>query len=89
MIFLLAKQNPKVKAMENNYPITIAYDMKKKRAGCALLQATYGGTIDSYRLGEFNDWLTHPTDDIQLYTLKTAEEFNKAVTLTNTTKNGN
>jgi len=46
--------------------LKIAFDVKRMKPGCALLQATHGcGNIAS----EFNPahWLLHPTDDLLVY----------------------
>lgn len=70
-----------------NFPITIAYDMIKKKPGCALLQAIYGGTIDNFSLQQFetDNWLLAPTTDLKLYTLKDQNELHMAIKIT---KNG-
>lgn len=49
---------------------SIAYDVKLKRPGCPILQATLGATITDYLLQKHFDekhWLLSPTKDLALY----------------------
>ena len=70
--------------MNATFPVTIAYDMKLKRPGCALLQASYGASIGNFELSKFDvkNWILAPTDDMKLYTLKTEEELERAIIIT-------
>ena len=70
--------------MSTTFPITIAYDMKLKRPGCALLQSTYGASIESFELQKFDvkNWVLAPTDNMRLYTLKTKQELERAIIIT-------
>lgn len=64
--------------------VTILYDFKLKKVGCALLQAAYGTTINSFDLQRFGveNWLTFPTKDLKVYVLKTKEELERAIRYT-------
>lgn len=56
----------------NNEPkgeILLAYDMKLKRPGCVLLQATLGGSSQAAQIFNHHDWLLSPTPDLKLYSL--------------------
>ena len=64
------------------FPCTIAYDFTLMRAGCAIVQVSFGGTIGNEDLMRFDDWLTAPTDNMRLATLNSREELDAAVALT-------
>lgn len=50
---------------EEEGTVTIAYDFTLKRPGCAIVQAMYGATINSFDLDRMDNWLLHPTDDMK------------------------
>lgn len=79
--------------MDGKFPMSIVYDMKLKKPGCALLQAAYGASIGSFELQKFDadNWLLAPTPDTKLYSLGTKEELEMAIKVTletNTKKDG-
>lgn len=47
----------------------LAYDMKQKKVGCVLLQATLGGSSVAAQMFDTEDWLLAPTPDLKLYDL--------------------
>jgi len=69
--------------MSVKYPILLVYDMSRKQVGCALLQASCGGTIDNFSLAMFNNWLLAPTNEMELYKINSEEELNAAISITN------
>ncbi len=69
--------------MPENFPIILVYDKEVKRAGCAILQAAYGGTISNMDLMGFNNWLLVPTDNLKPYKVNNMEELEKIKKLTN------
>lgn len=70
--------------MNVEFPITIAYDMKLKRPGCAILQSAYGASIGHFELSKFDvdNWILAPTENMKLFTLKTEEELERAILIT-------
>lgn len=64
--------------------ITFAYDVTKKKVGCALIQAAFGATIDNFNLQKFDEknWLLAPTDDLKMYSVKDQEELDKVIKIT-------
>lgn len=63
------------------FPCTIVYDFKLMRPGCAIVQTTFGATIGNDQLTRMDGWLTHPTDDMRLATIRTPEEMERVVAL--------
>lgn len=49
--------------------LTIVYDQRLLRPGCALLQAAMGGTAGIANCFPSEAWLLAPTPDLQCYTL--------------------
>jgi hypothetical protein len=47
----------------------LAYDLKLKKVGCVLLQATMGGDSQLAARIPNEDWLLGPTPDLQVYRL--------------------
>lgn len=66
------------------FPCTIAFDFKLMRPGCILLQSALGATIENDQLGRFDNWLTHPTDDMRLATLRSQDELDAALAFVQT-----
>lgn len=63
--------------------IIFAFDIKKRKVGCALLQAAFGGNINNFDLQRFglNNWTTTPTPDLKLYTVANQEELDKIINI--------
>ena len=70
--------------MNSQFPLIIAYDMALKKPGCALLQPLYGGNISSFDLQRFgpDNWLLAPSENLKPYTIKTPEELELAIKIT-------
>ena len=66
------------------FPMTFMYDMQKKQIGCALIQATFGCTIDNFNLQKtgVENWFLAPTEGMKKYNVKSQEEFDKVVEIT-------
>lgn len=62
--------------------------MKKKRVGCAIVQRALGANIDNMKLGMFNNWITHPTDDMELYKVDSEEELDRVIKINNEANSG-
>jgi hypothetical protein len=69
--------------MDGKFPKIIVYDIKSKQAGCALIQASHGGTIDNFSLQFFNNWLTFPTEDLRRVLIKNQEELDLLIEINN------
>jgi hypothetical protein len=52
----------------------LAFDIKRMKVGCPIIQAAMGGTPRMAREFDTAHWLTHPTDDIRVYEI-TEEQF--------------
>lgn len=62
--------------------IKIAYDIKKFRPGCPLLQAAYGGSSAAAQMFPDGSWLLAPTDDLKGYVLRDETELQQLIQLT-------
>jgi len=68
--------------------ITFAYDIKQKRVGCAIVQRCLGANIDNFELTKFNNWITHPTEDMKVYSVESKEELQKVIDFNNKNNKG-
>ena len=64
--------------------MTIAYDAKLKRPGCAILQAAFGCTIGIANHFPAENWLMAPTPNMQVYTV-TPDQLQYLINLNPTT----
>lgn len=64
--------------------ITFAYDKVLSKVGCAIIQAQYNTNISSYHLQCFGteNWLTHPTKDMEVYKCSNELELNSVIIYT-------
>ena len=60
----------------------LAYDIEKRKVGCVLLQAVYGGDSQLAQQIPVEDWLIAPSPGLQLYRL-TDDEATKLVAMHN------
>ena len=62
--------------------MTIAYDCKLIRPGCAILQAILGGSPGIANKFSSESWLVHPTPDMKVYQV-TDEQLKNLIRITN------
>jgi hypothetical protein len=53
--------------------VTIAYDVRLRQPGCAILQAAMGATMGIANHFDSKTWLLHPTPDMRLYEVTEAQ----------------
>jgi hypothetical protein len=51
----------------------LAYDVKKRKVGCVLLQAVMGGDPDIAKRIDNKHWLLAPTPDLKVYEISPAQ----------------
>ncbi len=61
--------------------ISFVYDMATHKVGCALLQAAYGTSLNSFDLQRFgvDNWVLAPTDTLRVYTVDTKEQLDMVI----------
>lgn len=69
--------------MDGKFPKIIVFDPDEMRAGCAIIQRSYGATIDNFSLHFFNNWLTFPTSGMKKYLINNQEELDQLIALNN------
>lgn len=67
-----------------NFPIIVAYNMKDKKVGCALIQAALGSTLSGADLGLYFDAILWELDPLkcELFTVNSQVEFDFMVRIT-------
>lgn len=68
---VLGFESQAVHRMSKTYPL--AFDLKKRRPGCVLLQAVMGGSTHIARMIPNEHWLIAMTDDMKVYNIPESE----------------
>lgn len=63
-------------------PVAVAFDLKLRRPGCAIVQAALGGFIPAADRFHVESWLLYPTPDMKLYDVP-LDEFERLVAFVN------
>ena len=62
--------------------IFLAYDQKKMKVGCVLIQAGMGGNSEVAQEFRTDLWELAPSDDMKVYHIKNREELDRIITMT-------
>lgn len=62
---------------------TIAYDVERRRPACVLIQRALGASVPTETLARMNEWVVGDIEGMQLYKIKTTQEEEALVAITN------
>lgn len=64
------------------FPTYIAYDTKRRKPGCVLIQAAMGGSVELAKRFPSELWVTDTADGMKLYPVKDEAQFQQLLALT-------